>query len=73
MRRILAEKAPLRAREVATRDEARALFESMGEELKLSRLDDIPAGEPITLFRHGALRRPLPRARTCSTPSRSAR
>ena len=52
MRKILAEKAPF-VREVATRDEARALFASMGEELKLSRLDDIPAGQPITLFRHG--------------------
>ena len=52
MRRILAEDAPF-TREVVTREEARALFASLGEELKLSRLADIPEGEPITLFRHG--------------------
>jgi threonyl-tRNA synthetase len=52
MRRILAERAPF-TREVVGRDEARALFRAQGQELKLSRLEDIPAGEPITLFRHG--------------------
>jgi threonyl-tRNA synthetase len=52
MRRIIAEK-PAFSREVVSRDEARRLFASLGEELKLSRLDDIPEGEPITLFRHG--------------------
>lgn len=40
-------------REVVTRQEARELFLSLGEELKVSRLDDIPEGEEITLFRHG--------------------
>jgi threonyl-tRNA synthetase len=53
MRRILAEGAPF-TREVVTREQAAALLESMGETLKRARLDDIPAGEPITLFRHGA-------------------
>jgi len=53
MRRIIAEK-PAFAREVVSRAEARRLFESLGERLKLSRLDDIPEGEPITLFRHGS-------------------
>lgn len=40
-------------REVLSRDEAASLFRSMGEELKLSRLADIPEGEEITVFRHG--------------------
>jgi len=52
MRRIIAAK-PAFEREVVSRDEARRLFRSLGEELKLSRLDDIPEGEEITLFRHG--------------------
>jgi threonyl-tRNA synthetase len=52
MRRILAEGAAF-SREVVSRDEARALFAGLGEELKLSRLDDIPAGDEITIFRHG--------------------
>ena len=40
-------------REVVTREEATALFESRGEKLKLSRLADIPADAEITIFRHG--------------------
>ena len=52
MRSIVAERAPF-VREVVSRDEARALFRELGQELKLSRLEDIPAGDPITLFRHG--------------------
>ncbi len=52
MRRIVREKAPFE-RQVVSRDEARALFASLGEELKVSRLGDIPEGEPITLYRHG--------------------
>ena len=53
MRRIIAEK-PAFTREVVSRADARRLFEGLGEKLKLSRLDDIPEGEDITLFRHGA-------------------
>jgi threonyl-tRNA synthetase len=49
---ILAEKATF-TREAVDRDEARALFEGQGEELKVSRLGDVPEGEEITLFRHG--------------------
>tara|TARA_Y100000590_G_scaffold143947_1_gene165510 strand:- start:2027 stop:3955 length:1929 start_codon:yes stop_codon:yes gene_type:complete len=41
------------SREVVTRDEAREIFSSLGEKLKISRLDDIREGEEITLFRHG--------------------
>jgi threonyl-tRNA synthetase len=52
MKRILAEDAPF-TREVVSRDEARALFASLGEELKISRLGDIPEGQPITIYRHG--------------------
>lgn len=52
MRRIVAERAPF-VREVVSREEARALFASLGEDLKLSRLDDIPAHAEITVFRHG--------------------
>ncbi len=40
-------------REVVSREEAKKLFKSMGEELKISRIDDIPKGENISLFRHG--------------------
>ncbi|HTF33753.1 MAG TPA: threonine--tRNA ligase [Myxococcota bacterium] len=52
MKRILAEDAAF-AREEVSREEAKRLFGSMGEELKVSRIDDIPEGQPITLFRHG--------------------
>lgn len=49
---IVAEKAAF-VREVMSREQARELFTSLGEELKVSRLDDIPEGEEITVFRHG--------------------
>jgi threonyl-tRNA synthetase len=49
---IIAEKASF-SREVMTREQAQALFRDRGEDLKLSRLDDIPEGSEITVFRHG--------------------
>jgi threonyl-tRNA synthetase len=49
---IVAENAAF-TREEMTREEAKALFRSRGEDLKLSRIDDIPDGEAITVFRHG--------------------
>ncbi|MXW01433.1 MAG: threonine--tRNA ligase [Holophagales bacterium] len=52
MREILREKHEVERVEI-DREEARELFAGMGEELKLERLDDIPEGEAITLFRHG--------------------
>src|SRR5262245_1635229 len=52
MARAVAADLPFERR-VLTRAEARALFSSTGEQLKLSRLDDIPEGEEITLFEHG--------------------
>jgi threonyl-tRNA synthetase len=52
MNSILAEDARFE-REVLGREEAAKLFRSMGEELKLSRLNDIPEDDEITIFRHG--------------------
>jgi threonyl-tRNA synthetase len=52
MARSIAADLPFR-RSVLSRDEARARFAALGEQLKLSRLDDIPEGEPITVFEHG--------------------
>ncbi len=52
MREILREKHEVERVEMG-RDEARELFASLGEDLKLERLEDIPEGEPITIFRHG--------------------
>ena len=52
MARIVAEGRPFERREVS-RDEAAEVFRARGEEIKLVRLADIPAGERITLFSHG--------------------
>ncbi len=52
MRRIVKSKAPFERRQVG-REEAIRLFRERGEELKVSRIEDIPEGEPITLFSHG--------------------
>jgi len=52
MRVILSEKATFE-RQRMSREEAKAFFKEHGEELKLSRLDDIPEGSEITVFRHG--------------------
>ncbi len=52
MGRILAEDLPFERVE-ADREQARELMRERGEELKLSRLEDIPPGETITLYRHG--------------------
>jgi threonyl-tRNA synthetase len=40
-------------REVVSRDDARRRFEELGEGYKLQLLDDIPAGEPVTLYHQG--------------------
>ena len=52
MREILAEDSVFERQEL-TREEAAQLFAGMGETLKVERLGDIPAGEPITIYRHG--------------------
>lgn len=41
-------------RDTVTRDEAHALFASMNESYKRELIDAIPAGEEISLYRHGA-------------------
>ncbi len=52
MAEILKENASFERQEVS-REEAAAIFEELGETLKLERLQDIPEGERITLYRHG--------------------
>ena len=52
MREILKEKCGFERIEVS-RDEAEGILREMGETLKIERLGDIPAGETITLYRHG--------------------
>jgi threonyl-tRNA synthetase len=52
MRRIIKEKRPF-LREEVSREQAKALFEKMGEKFKLEIIDAIPAGEAISLYRHG--------------------
>jgi threonyl-tRNA synthetase len=52
MRRIIKEKRPFMRQEVL-REEANALFEKMGEKFKLELIAAIPAGEAISLYRHG--------------------
>jgi threonyl-tRNA synthetase len=52
MRAIVARRSPFR-REPIGRDDARALFERLGEVYKREHLDHIPAGEEISLYRHG--------------------
>jgi threonyl-tRNA synthetase len=50
MRRVVAADYPFERR-VVSRDEARALFAD--DPLKLERLEEIPEGEPITIYRDG--------------------
>jgi threonyl-tRNA synthetase len=53
MRDIIKKGLPFR-REGITRDDARALFEGMGETFKREHVDHIPEGEEISLYRHGS-------------------
>ncbi len=52
MAEIIATDRPFE-REVVSRDDARRRFEALGESYKLELLDDIPAGEPVTLYHQG--------------------
>ncbi len=52
MRKIAGKNQPF-VREEVTREQARELFAGMGETYKLELLDAIPAGEVVTLYRHG--------------------
>jgi threonyl-tRNA synthetase len=53
MSKILAEKSVF-SREVMKREEAKRFFAERGEELKVSRIDDIPEDDEITVFWHGS-------------------
>lgn len=52
MARIAALDLPFE-RQAVTREQARKLFSDMGETFKIEILDAIPAGDTITLYRHG--------------------
>jgi threonyl-tRNA synthetase len=52
MAEIIAADKPFR-REVVSREEARRRFEAQGEQYKVELLEDIPEGEPITLYHQG--------------------
>jgi threonyl-tRNA synthetase len=57
MQRIIKQNRPF-VREETTREQAHALFESMGESYKLEVLASIPQGETISLYRHGGPGKP---------------
>jgi threonyl-tRNA synthetase len=52
MRRIISQDLPFHRKPV-TRQEAKNLFEGMGEKYKLELIDSIPEGEEISLYWHG--------------------
>ncbi len=54
MREIIKERRPFR-REVVERDQARALFEKMGESYKREHIENIPKDEEVSLYRHGSV------------------
>jgi threonyl-tRNA synthetase len=54
MREIIKRGLPFR-REPIARDDARKLFEGMGETFKREHVDNIPAGEEISLYKHGSV------------------
>jgi threonyl-tRNA synthetase len=54
IREIIKEKKPFR-RDVVSRDEARKIFQSMGETYKAEHVDRLPEGAEISLYRHGSL------------------
>ena len=70
MRKELAEGRSWNREEVAA-EEAKRYFAEQGEEYKVELVDT--AEGPITMYTQGEFTRPLPRARTCRTRSRSRR
>lgn len=52
MARIIAADLPFERQEIS-REEARKLFASRGEDYKLELLEDIPPGEPVSVYRQG--------------------
>ncbi|TVR50475.1 MAG: threonine--tRNA ligase [Puniceicoccaceae bacterium] len=52
MAKVVKENQPFIRKEVS-REEARELFARLGQDYKLGRLDDIPEGEPVSLYQNG--------------------
>ena len=52
MKKMLGQRLPFIRKEVS-REEAKALFEAKGQTFKLSRLEDIPEGETVSLYYTG--------------------
>ncbi|TLS39158.1 threonine--tRNA ligase [Pseudalkalibacillus caeni] len=52
MKKIVDENLEIECLEV-TREEAKEMYEEIGDDLKLELLEDIPAGEKITIYRQG--------------------
>ena len=52
MKKMLGRRLPFTRKEVS-REEAKALFEAKGQTFKLSRLEDIPEGETVSLYYTG--------------------
>ncbi len=52
MKQIIDENLPI-TREEVSRDEAKQLFEEIGDQLKIELIDDIPADEQVTIYRQG--------------------
>ncbi|KGX89075.1 threonine--tRNA ligase [Pontibacillus litoralis] len=52
MQKIISENLQIERLEV-TREEAKAMYEKEGDELKLELLEDIPEGEQVTIYRQG--------------------
>ena len=52
MKKMLGQRLPFTRKEVS-REEAKALFEAKGQTFKLSRLEDIPEGETVSLYYTG--------------------
>ena len=52
MKKMLGQRLPCTRKEVS-REEAKALFEAKGQTFKLSRLEDIPEGETVSLYYTG--------------------
>ncbi len=53
MREVISRNTPFR-RAVVSRDEAKLMFQAMGETYKLEIIDAIPPDEEVSLYKHGA-------------------
>jgi threonyl-tRNA synthetase len=54
MLEIVRADSPFRREVLETRDQAKAMFRSMGETYKVEIIDAIPEGEEISVYKHGA-------------------